>query len=418
MWTPTSLADGLTGAALVSDSPTSLLVLMVGLVAILMALQPRPVRDGGSSKATNWLQKAGHEPGNAQARSQLLRADQPLDPLDLCRMSCDGSSRVEVPDQPAVRGTFVPSTGLILSNAAQPYGFENDNCVGRTLILHRPTVDPALDKSGEYPHGSHFRGRKRLWEFRIQFKVKRQVNNLLVGIELENYVPLSKASKQLMGLTVAALRQVAGSDLYHSVGDDPSIDPAPHEKPVFMMPMWASDQLIVTPRGEEPPDLTDPSFASFGTLRADDRRAYVQELSDLRLDPGPTYTFCFWGISQFVDVIKWQIEKIVPFVPIDFNTFCGKPPVYLTLYTLNDAGEREPGVLETRHIQSRKNYFLRLALWSSLPSKRISSEKLRDMVPPSEGTSSGVLRRPQQRKPSGGGTEWMFGCCSGSTRSE
>lgn len=77
-------------------------------------------------------------------------------------------------------------------------------------MLHRPTCDAARDKSGDFPFGDHFKGRKRLWEVRVQFRVKAPVEtSLLVGIELENYVPLSASSKRLMGMTVAALKQVA-----------------------------------------------------------------------------------------------------------------------------------------------------------------------------------------------------------------
>merc|ERR1712048_931480 len=156
----------------------------------------------------------------------------------------------------------------------------------------------------------------------------------LFGIELDDYVPLPAASKRLMGLVVAALRRVVGSDLYHSVGDDPKTTAGPQEKPVFAMPLWAFDQFIVTPEGEKAPSLTDPRFHEFGMKRADDRAAYVKEISALELKSGPTYTFSFWGISQFLDNINWEITGVVPFTKINFNQFCGRPPVHLVMYSL------------------------------------------------------------------------------------
>merc|ERR1719188_805443 len=118
---------------------------------------------------------------------------------------------------------------------------------------------------------------------------------------------MNSLTKQLMALTVAALRKVAGNDLYHSPGDDPKQTPGPHEKPVFTMPLWAFDQFVITPQGEQPPDLADPDFSSFGHKRTDDRAAFVRQLSSLELKAGPMYTFAFWGISQFLDDINWKV---------------------------------------------------------------------------------------------------------------
>eukprot|EP00429_Kryptoperidinium_foliaceum_P070801 CAMPEP_0176069964 /NCGR_PEP_ID=MMETSP0120_2-20121206/34935_1 /TAXON_ID=160619 /ORGANISM="Kryptoperidinium foliaceum, Strain CCMP 1326" /LENGTH=380 /DNA_ID=CAMNT_0017403603 /DNA_START=126 /DNA_END=1268 /DNA_ORIENTATION=- len=315
--------------------------------------------------------------------------------------------KLESLKQPSLHGTLIPSTGLILTNTPEPYPFENSNCEGNFLVLHRPTHDPATDKSGEYPYGDHFKGRKRLWELRVQFKVKAPVQgSLLVGIELENYVPLNAASKRLMGLTVSALKQVAGNDLYHSVGDDPSKGSGPHEKPVFMMPLWACDQMVVTPEGEAPPDVCDRNYSHYGLKRADDRPAFVKEMEALRLVPGPTYSMSFWGISQFLDCIKWEMQKIIPFKPIDFNLFCGKPPVHLVIYTLQPSSSGE-----TRHLEARKNYYFRYALWSSL--KRPSPEKIRELIPHQGEDLVGDERRRQALMSRKAGVfSTMLSCCA------
>lgn len=312
---------------------------------------------------------------------------------------------------PHMQGTLIPSTGMMRFNPDEPYAFENRNCSGQFLPLHRPTHDAALDRSGKYPYGSHFASRKRLWELRIQFQVKQPVDgNLMIGLELENYVPLNAAAKKFMGLTVAALRKVVGNDLYHSVGDDPQQGSTPHEKPVFMMPMWACDQLLITPVGEEPPDMTSPHFSTFGMKRVDDRKAFVKEMEGLKFAPGSIYTVCFWGISQFLDCQLWKVQRIVPFKTIDFDQFCGRPPVTVVMYTLNAS---EGGDL--RHIQSRKNYFFRYALWSS--ERPPSAEKLRELIP-----TQGDLGTQMAKKVEKGGAcaslfkryspvRWL-GCCA------
>jgi hypothetical protein len=278
--------------------------------------------------------------------------------------------------RPHLQGTFMPSTGVVRSNGPAPIAFENENCVGSFLPLHRPTYDKALDASNQYPYGEHFAGRKRLWEMRLQFQFKETPSeSVCFGIELEEYVPLNGAAKSMMAVTVAALKRIAGKDLYHSPGDDPQLVKGPAEKPVFMMPLWAFDQVIVTPAGEDTPDLTSPSFHKLGLHRASNRKAFIKEMCAMKLMAGPTYTFSFWGISQFLDGINWQVRKVVPFTTVGFNQFCGKPPVNLVLYSLRDSDDPR----ETRHLQYRKNYYFRLAFWSS--EDKPSKAKLAELLP-------------------------------------
>lgn len=328
----------------------------------------------------------------------------------LGRLQSRGStSPMGWPKGPNLQGTFLPSVdGLLEANSAEPWPFENEFSVGCFLPMHRPTHDKDLDKSCKWRYGAHFKGRKRLWEMRLQLRVKEDVTEpMRFGCELQEYVPLNSASKRLMGVTVAALRSVAGGDLYHSVGDDPRKTEGEVEKPVFAMPMWAFDQFIITPEGEEPPDLTDENFHAFGTKRVDDRPAFIRAVSDMELKVGPTYTFAFWGISQFLDDIQWQIQKVIPFKPIDFNLFCGAPPVSIVLYTLTPADG------ETRHLQSRKNYYFRLAFWSSL--KPPAADKIRQLLPKVNGDDAAagpaaLLRNRSKNwssKVSG-----VFACCA------
>mmetsp|Transcript_62219 Transcript_62219/g.157173 ORF Transcript_62219/g.157173 Transcript_62219/m.157173 type:complete len:382 (+) Transcript_62219:96-1241(+) len=337
----------------------------------------------------------------------LLQSNKSSRPAESTAGGSQPKSRAgEMPKGPNLQGTFIPSTGLVEGNTQHPAEFENDNCSGLLLALHRPTWNKALDKSCDYPYGDHFKGRKRLWEIRLQFRFKQDVQKpMRFGIELEDYVPMNAASKKLMGLTVSALRQVAGNDLYHSPGDDPRKTPEPHEKPVFSMPLWACDQFVVTPEDEQPPDLTDPAFSEFGTKRVDDRAAFMAEMSALELRTGPTYTFAFWGISQFLDDIKWEVTKVIPFKNIDFNTFCGRPPVHVVMYTLKDSDDDE-----RRHLQSRKDYYFRLAFWSS--RKPPSQDKMRTLLPKDDSKSLESGTGAKKRKGWSQRISGMFACCA------
>lgn len=305
-------------------------------------------------------------------------------------------------DTPRLMGTLIPSTGIVESNSSVPTPFENQHCSGAFLALHRPTYDKVLDKSDDYPYANHFKGRKRLWEMRWTFKFKHDVTDgMRFGIELDKYVPVNGSTKWLTEMAVGMLAQTVGKELYHSPGDDPTKVIGDLEKPVFTMPMFAFDQFIVTPEGEDPPSLTDPAFTDLGVKRTDDRAAFIRQASQLELKAGPVYTFAFWGISQFLDNIKWEMQKIVPFKSFDFNVMCGAPPVNVVFYTVKEDDLKD----DKRHLQDKKTYYFRLAFWSSL--KPPPRERLRELVP-TLGSEFVTERVPKKRK---GWSDTMLGCC-------
>jgi hypothetical protein len=171
-------------------------------------------------------------------------------------------------------------------------------------------------------------------------------------------------SANAMKALVLSLRQLVGDQLYHTIGDDPDKIRGELERPVFTMPLWAFDQVIVTPAGEEPPDLTEDHEGA-GFYRSGRVNEFRRELAELELEPGPTFTFNFWGISRSLDDLRWKVKVPIPLVnEMDYNLLCGQPPVYMVLYDLKDDDT------EKRHLDSRKQYIFKLAFWSSasLPS--------------------------------------------------
>lgn len=222
--------------------------------------------------------------------------------------------------------------------------------------------------------------KKRLWEIRFRFRFKRRVSlcDLFFGAELEAYVPVNAATKRVMDLSVSGMRQVVGDRLYHTLGE--ATGDGEREQPAILLPLWAFDQFLETLEGETPPELTDPNLPTYGHKRVGQLREYKRLMDALDLRPGPTFTFCFWGVSRFCDVMTWQATGIPIFTPIDLNLYCGKPPLHLVMYTLNGDDEK-------RHLQSRKTYFFRVCFWSSLkrPDK--------DVVMKVAGQSLDLLKR-------------------------
>jgi hypothetical protein len=331
------------------------------------------------------------------------------DEADLQRMRALGA-----PEDPHEEATFLPCSGLVVGNAAEPLPFENENCKGKFLSLHRATYSKQLDKSGAYPHGKYFLGKKRIWEARVQVQFKKPPNqaDLFFGVESEQYVPMGIGTKKSMSLLVSTLKQVVGNQVYHSPGDDPAGRLGPLERPTFVMPLWAFDQFIVTPEGETPPDLSDgDGLAAMGSKRTKRVNEFRAELDELEFKTGVTYTFCFWGISQWLDKINWRVK--MPFVgSIDFDRFCGRPPVHVVIYTLKPGDQND-----ARHLQTRKNYYLDVAFWSSKrrPTRKRASELMGDFLNgPEVSQRHGGAATLAPGKAGGSSWERFFGgfCCA------
>jgi len=124
------------------------------------------------------------------------------------------------------------------------------------------------------------------------------------------------------------------------------------EKPAFVMPLWAFDQFNVAEPGQEPSLLED--LDNMGTKRADGASNYVSAMRSLigSLSTEKVYTFCFWGVSKFLDIMRWEVVGgLMPGVKLDFNKLCGAPPIYVTIYEMPE--EFSQGA-DRRHLASRK----------------------------------------------------------------
>jgi len=274
-----------------------------------------------------------------------------------------------------VRWSFLPSQGILGANTTQPVESENDIAALKFIVLHRPTHDVRREARGDYPYSWHFSGRKRLWEVRVQVRLKVKPDGpIYFGLEME-HVPghkKSRAVQHTQRLVLAAIRAAIGKEFYQTPGDDIGDGSQEAEPPTFAMPLWALDQFVISEIGEEP-DLAG-DLNGVGMRRTQGMKGYIGAMREL-VDGFATdkvYTFCFWGISQAVDVINWELRGVLPGVRMDANKLCGVAPLYVVAYILPPAENDE-----TRHLISRKKYFFKVALWSDKkPPAQQSLDKL------------------------------------------
>jgi len=269
------------------------------------------------------------------------------------------------------------------SNALQARPFETEVCSGKVLVLHKPTDEPARLASGNYPYAKHMHGRRRTFEVRIQicFKDVERRGKVYFGCELDRFYKIG-ALELYFGRTINDMIKKCATGMYQSYGDDPDRVSGELERPCNVYPIWVMDQLIVTRSGEKPPDLTSDKFPTLGMIKANDRKAMKKTIDELEFESGVTYTFGFWCVSQFVDAINWKATLGGP-LDASLSALGTHPPAYLSMYYVKPREEWTDiqGRNDNRHLDSRKDYIFRAALWSSLHPplpqrvKELTSEK-------------------------------------------
>mmetsp|Transcript_58750 Transcript_58750/g.108420 ORF Transcript_58750/g.108420 Transcript_58750/m.108420 type:complete len:408 (-) Transcript_58750:36-1259(-) len=296
-----------------------------------------------------------------------------------------------------------PRNVVYRNNPTQPCPFDSGACHGVFLALHKPTHDPRLLASGDYPYGNHMHGRKRLWEFRLQMHFRRRVDGpIFVGVEQLDYQKVGSTQQATANILVRALQRATGG-LYQSYGDDPDTTQGELERPHVVFPLATMmDQLIVTEEGETPPDLTDPQFTKLGLTKANNRGKFKKAIESLELVPGPTFTFGFWGIAQFLDTILWRAPARGVMPEIKLTKIGIIPPGFMVMYALPEqtdnfvsppASPRAPPPLgrsnstssivsnvdDGRHLDSRKQYLWRTAFWSTVVQP--DPKRMKDILP-------------------------------------
>eukprot|EP00929_Paragymnodinium_shiwhaense_P007861 TRINITY_DN111779_c0_g1_i1.p1 TRINITY_DN111779_c0_g1~~TRINITY_DN111779_c0_g1_i1.p1 ORF type:complete len:380 (+),score=53.38 TRINITY_DN111779_c0_g1_i1:54-1193(+) len=311
-----------------------------------------------------------------------------------------------------LRWSWVPSTGVLRANLAQPHVTENELCHLKLLAIHRPTDRPEAETAGDFPWTHHFQERKRLWEIRIQLRFKHiPEGSLYFGLEMPigQCNPITPAAKQVRTLLLKAVHATLGDALYTSPGDDLAVV-GEAEPPTCVMPMWAFDQFYVCEPGQEPE--LGSNLDDLGFRRTDGVSAYAKEmqrtLSSLSLDK--VYTFMFWGPSQFVDIVNWQFRVPIPFIKqrMDINQICTTPPLYGVVYSVPGL-EASP---DRRHLISRKKYLVKVALWSMTnpPSPEILRQSLGSMADIDSDTLES--HEPRSVKTWWSGLQQAMVCCT------
>eukprot|EP00928_Gymnodinium_smaydae_P099029 TRINITY_DN9346_c0_g1_i1.p1 TRINITY_DN9346_c0_g1~~TRINITY_DN9346_c0_g1_i1.p1 ORF type:complete len:457 (-),score=125.56 TRINITY_DN9346_c0_g1_i1:91-1461(-) len=245
-------------------------------------------------------------------------------------------------------------------NSAAPVRIDNGCFVGDLVLMHRARPGFADHNPNEW----YFADKTRRWELRLQGRFKRRpAGELFVGVVLQDfdYWDVQTWNAQLMmAAVVPLLEAVTGERLYFSWGsrgEDASQPNADLAEVVGGASCF--DQLIATPAGETPPDLTG-EIAQFGVRRnamaAAEYRAAARNIAD-NINTQDTYTFCVWGPSRLIDISRSCFDVLG--TSLSYGSLLDEWPAHVVMYSL-EADPEDP-----RHMESRKTYFADALVWTS-----------------------------------------------------
>mmetsp|Transcript_71081 Transcript_71081/g.179415 ORF Transcript_71081/g.179415 Transcript_71081/m.179415 type:complete len:502 (-) Transcript_71081:160-1665(-) len=271
-------------------------------------------------------------------------------------------------------------------NTREGIPIETDGFVGKMIALMRtPPEDPAKGDGAKNPYAQYFNRRKRNWEVRVQGQFKRvPKGDMFIGIVLRDFNYDQAIAGHSKIVKRAGMALVRSYDLYMAWGDRQQEALKPNaELSHLVTGMSGWDQIIVTPKGREPPalngglqDIGDSYGLNFERNKmglTNYNEVLDETFRNVSLED--TYTMCFWGVSQVIDVLGWQFKIGTN---ISMARFFEESPLHVAMYeierpTNNGRGKKS----EFRHLESMKQYYLDAMIWSNtvecptLPSRYI-----------------------------------------------
>ena len=251
-----------------------------------------------------------------------------------------------------------------------PIVMSNEFFEGKVMLLVRtPDVDDPRDEHA--PHMSteakiiskYFKGKKRRFEFQLQFKLKRLPKGpLFLAMELERPAEAGILTKGLLGVILAVLRRINPGS-HNSLGaDKEKLDPqvlemGAYELPHLAFPVEATmDRVVVTKPGGTPPVLGHEIHESNASVKRRRKKGTGSIGWNLR----DTYTMCLW--SAYCDWIQWQVLHLPAVSPFSLCHLGGEQPLYMSVYEVDSISTDEYRKRRPPHERRNQQVYTRFEL--------------------------------------------------------
>uniref|UniRef100_A0A7S1BNE1 Domain of unknown function at the cortex 1 domain-containing protein n=1 Tax=Corethron hystrix TaxID=216773 RepID=A0A7S1BNE1_9STRA len=234
---------------------------------------------------------------------------------------------------------------------ARPFPIDDDFFKGEFLPLFRCVDDvppPEYNVEGRRAY-QHFLGKKRMFEFQFQGKLKRKPEgNIWLAIEIDRSIKLGPFQRILIRAALGFVRRTFGGGFQYSLGDDWSdedkICKGNYEKMHVAFTLHdAVDRLVVSRSGEALPDLggnieEDPDIVRRRKKKKIFRGDSVTSSSSLSSgwNTEDTYTLALW--SAYIDFMSWRVLNLPGIRPFLLSVLIGNRPLTVSYYSLKKSG--------------------------------------------------------------------------------
>lgn len=287
--------------------------------------------------------------------------------LDVEKLKQEGEvarqSSEDLPSSVSLELETSSGTTPVGMNLDRGFPFETADFRGQVLFLHR------CDK-GRY--AKHFEDKLRNFEVRIQGVFKRAPGNVFIAGQLPQRVGLSFAMNITANwlLSVAKMVSAARGIWFTANLEEREVDGSVAH-PYYAIPVYAANHISRTPAGQTPPPITQMVL----DVPLDVRKQLARELN-----VEDTYTFAFW--DKYVDFKQWMLCNMPFGYTSSLEPFIGNMAVHISMYRLHidDVAEETEEAREAKqlaiehdfHVESRKDYFVRLIVRHSHGASRRS----------------------------------------------
>lgn len=328
--------------------------------------------NGASGAQASTLEKSEEELREERSAETVKRHQNALgsDPNLLVYMVSDAPEDIRwksPPSSPCSSTKSKQRAYHIPPNTVEGVPIETECFVGKVIVLYRPDNGFPRGASSTHPYYRYFSKRRRTWEFRVQGRFKRvPKGDMYIGIVQKDFNYNQAVAAHSMIVKRAGMSLVK-YDLYLSWGDRCEASKKPDaELSHLVTNMTAWDQIIVTKKGNAPPplkgELAGIQDCGFNIERKEMGLAeYTKAIEEVcgNINTQDTYTMCFWGVSQVIDLLRWNFKIGTS---ISMARFFEDDPIHVAMYELSpEDKERDGG----RHLECRKRYVLDFMFWSN-----------------------------------------------------
>jgi len=222
------------------------------------------------------------------------------------------------------------------------FSIDDDFFVGRFLPMFRVADEPSEDDVEGRETYTHFKDKKRMFEFQFQGRLKqRPEGKLWISLEFDRPLKIGSIQRMFLQGCLNFIRRT-NKCFHYSFGNEDTAGNGTYEKPHVAFAMeYALDRLVVTKAGETPPafggatrDIDEPNVA-------DRKKGVPGSFPGWNTDD--IYTMSIF--SSYVDFVTWRILNLPGIRSFLMSSIFGSKPINVVYYSMGeslDASDKRP----------------------------------------------------------------------------